>query len=232
MSKAKIDIEVNGMTWASCSSRVERALNKKEGVTNATVNLLGQKATIEYDSSILSSMDLVTTIEKVGYEVPLVTRTYLIEGMTCAACSTRIDKALNKMQNIEKANVNLATNKAVVTFKSGVLKDSDIIAVIEKAGYKAEVEKDRDLDREKELREKEIKSLKNSFIISAILTIPLFSAMFFHMAGINNILTNGWFQFALATPVQFIIGYRFYNGAYKALRGGGEIGRASCRERV
>ncbi|OLS03448.1 heavy metal translocating P-type ATPase [Tissierella creatinophila] len=221
MINSKIDIEINGMTCAACSARVEKALNKKEGVINAVVNLLGQKATIEYDSNIVGPSELVNLIEKTGYEVPLVKRTYLIEGMTCAACSTRVDKALNKKEEIQKANVNLSTNKAVVEFSSGVLTDKDIIAIIEKAGYKAEVEIDRDLDREKELREKEIKSLKNSFIVSAILTIPLFSAMFFHMAGINNILTNGWFQFALATPVQFIIGYRFYNGAYKALRGGG-----------
>ncbi len=81
---------------------------------------------------------------------------------------------------------------------------------------------ERDTDREKELREKEIKSLKTSFIISAILSIPLFSAMFFHMAGKDNILTNGYFQLLLATPVQFIIGYRFYKGgAYNSLRGGG-----------
>ncbi len=221
MVNAKIEIQINGMTWASCSSRVDRALNKKEGVINASVNLLAQKATIEYDASKLSPIDLVNTIEKAGYEVPLVKKTYLIEGMTCSACSSRIDKALNKNENIEKANVNLSTNKALVEFKSGLLRDRDVVAIIEKAGYKAEVEKDRDLDREKELREKEIKSLKNSFIISAILTLPLFLAMFFHMAGIDNILTNGWFQFLLATPVQFIIGYRFYNGAYKALRGGG-----------
>lgn len=141
--------------------------------------------------------------------------------MTCAACSTRVDKALNELEEIEEANVNLSTNKALVKFQSGLLSDEHIIGIIEKAGYKAEVEKERNLDREKELREKEIKSLKRSFIISAILTLPLFSAMFFHMAGVDNILTNGWFQLILATPVQFIIGYRFYNGAYKALRGGG-----------
>ena len=75
---------------------------------------------------------------------------------------------------------------------------------MEKAGYKAELEVERDLDREKELREKEIRSLKISFVISAALSLPLFSAMFFHMAGIDNILGNGWFQLALATPVQVI----------------------------
>lgn len=221
MANAKIEIQVNGMTWASCSSRVEKALNKKEGVEKASVNLLGQKATIEYDSSLLKPIDLVEVIEKSGYEVPLVTKTFLVEGMTCAACSTRVDKALNELEEIEEANVNLSTNKALVKFQSGLLSDEHIIGIIEKAGYKAEVEKERNLDREKELREKEIKSLKRSFIISAILTLPLFSAMFFHMAGVDNILTNGWFQLILATPVQFIIGYRFYNGAYKALRGGG-----------
>ena len=103
--------------------------------------------------------------------------------------------------------------------------DEILIKAVEKAGYKAEVEVERDLDREKKLREKEIKSLKTSFIISAILSLPLFSAMFFHMAGVDNalanLLNNGWFQLVLATPVQFIIGYRFYKGAFNSLRGGG-----------
>src|SRR5690606_2044080 len=70
-------------------------------------------------------------------------------------------------------------------------------------------------------REKEVKSLKTSFIISLILSLPLFSAMFFHMAGKHTILSNGYFQLILATPVQFIIGYRFYKGAFKSLKGGG-----------
>ena len=77
------------------------------------------------------------------------------------------------------------------------------------------------MDREKKLREREIKNLRNMLIFSAIFSIPLFSAMFFHMAGIHNILSNGWFQLALATPVQIIAGARFYKGAYKSLRGGG-----------
>lgn len=132
-----------------------------------------------------------------------------------------MEKALNKLEGIASANVNISTNKAVVEFPSGLLEDSQIIAVIESAGYKAEVEREESSDREKELREKEVKSLKRSFIISSILTLPLFIAMFFHMAGQTNILTNGYFQWALATPVQFFIGYRFYNGAYKSLRGGG-----------
>ena len=101
-----------------------------------------------------------------------------------------MEKALNKLEGVTSANVNLSTNKAVVVFPSGVLEDSQIIEAIEKAGYKAEIERDASSDRDRELREKEIKSLKRSFIISAILTLPLFSAMFFHMAGQMNILTK------------------------------------------
>jgi P-type Cu+ transporter len=221
MSTKKINIEVVGMTCAACSARVEKALNKLDGIISATVNLLANKATIEFDQEKLSPDVLIKTIEKAGYEVPLVKRTLLVEGMTCAACSTRVDKALNKLDGVVNANVNLSNNKATISFPSGAIEDELLVKTVEKAGYKAEVEVERDLDREKELREKEIKSLKTSFIFSAILSAPLLAGMFFHMAGVDTILMNGWFQFALATPVQFIIGWRFYRGAYNALRGGG-----------
>lgn len=225
MANKKIDIDVMGMTCAACSTRVEKALNKQEGVENAVVNLLSNRATVEFDDEKIKEGDIIKTIEKTGYEVPPIIKTLLIEGMTCAACSTRVEKVLNKVDGVTKANVNLSTNKAMIEFPSGAVEVDTLINAVEKAGYKAELEIERDLDREKELREKEIRSLKTSFIISAILSIPLFSAMFFHMAGVHNalgnILNNGWFQLALATPVQFIIGARFYKGAYNSLRGGG-----------
>ena len=225
MANKKIDIDVMGMTCAACSTRVEKVLNKQEGVENAVVNLLSNRATVEFDDEKIKEGDIIKTIERTGYEVPQVSKTLLIEGMTCAACSTRLEKVLNKVEGVTSANVNLSTNKAMIQFPSGAVEVDALIKAVEKAGYKAELEIERDLDREKELREKEIKSLKRSFIISAILSIPLFSAMFFHMAGVHNglgnILNNGCFQLVLATPVQFIIGARFYKGAYNSLRGGG-----------
>lgn len=217
----KVNIEVQGMTCAACSTRVEKALNKREGVSSAVVNLLANKATVEFDEDKLTSDEIIKIIEKTGYEVPLVKKTLIVQGMTCAACSTRVEKALNKVEGVVKATVNLSNNKAIIEYPSGAVEEELLIKTVEKTGYSAEVEIERDLDREKELREKEIKSLKTSFIISAILSIPLFSAMFFHMAGVHTILGNGWFQLALATPVQFIIGWRFYKGAYNSLRGGG-----------
>ncbi|WP_313233764.1 heavy metal translocating P-type ATPase [Tissierella praeacuta] len=221
MTVKKANIDIVGMTCAACSNRVARVLAKQEGVLSVVVNLLANKANIEFDTDKIKPEELVKVIEKTGYNVPLLKTTLIIEGMTCAACSSRVEKVLNKQEGVVKATVNLSTNKAVVEYPSGVIDEDILVKIIEKAGYKAEIEIERDLDREKELREKEIKSLKTSFIFSAALSLPLFSAMFFHMAGIHTILTNGWFQLILATPVQFLIGYRFYKGAYNSLRGGG-----------
>lgn len=217
----KVNIDVEGMTCAACSSRIQKVLDKKEGVESSNVNLLSNKAVIEYDEDKISKNELIKSIEKTGFEVPIVTKKVLIQGMTCAACSSRLDKVLNKIEGVESANVNLSTNLATITFKSGAVEDKEILDTIKKAGFSGEIEVKRDFDREKELREKEIKSLKTSFIISAILSIPLFSVMFLQMAGIETILDNGWVQLLLATPVQFIIGRRFYKGAYNSLRGGG-----------
>ena len=160
MAKKKIDIDVMGMTCAACSARVEKALNKQEGVDKAVVNLLSNKATVEYDDESIKGEDLIQVIEKTGYEVPSIKKTLLIEGMTCAACSTRVEKVLNRLDGVSKASVNLSTNKALVEFPSGAVDVETLIRAVEKAGYKAELEVERDVDREKELRERRSSPLR------------------------------------------------------------------------
>lgn len=221
MNIKNITLNISGMSCAACAQRIERVLSKKDGIESSMVNLLAEKANIEYDEDKISLDEIINIIEKTGYNVNLNKVNLLIEGMTCSACSARVEKALNKVDGVVEANVNLTLNKGTISYVSDELGVEDFVKAVEKAGYKAELEKEKDVDREKKIREKEIKSLKTSFIISAILSIPLFSAMFFHMAGVHTILSNGYFQLALATPVQFIIGYRFYEGAFKSLRGGG-----------
>ena len=217
----KTTLNVEGMTCAACSARIEKVLNKLDGVNSATVNLMAKKATVDYDESKISVDDFIHSIEKAGFSVPLSVMKISIEGMTCAACSARIEKVLNKLPGVKKATVNLSLNNGSVEYVEGEVSKKQIIDKIEKAGFKAHEQVEEDMDREKKLREREIKNLRNMLIFSAIFSIPLFSAMFFHMAGIHNILSNGWFQLALATPVQLIAGARFYKGAYKSLRGGG-----------
>lgn len=142
-----------------------------------------------------------------------------IEGMNCSACSSRIEKVLSEKESIQRAVVNLTTSKAIIEHDERETVAS-LIAQIEELGFKAfEEEEGRDFEKEK--REKEVKTLKWQLAISAVLTIPLFLAMFLHMAEIHTILSDGYFQLALATPVQFAIGKRFYTGAYKSIKGGG-----------
>ncbi len=187
---------------------------------SAVVNLIAEKATIEYDSKVLNIEDIVKSIEKTGYKVPTRNVKLKVEGMTCAACSARVEKALNKIDEVKNANVNLTMEKATIEIYEGAIEVTELIRVIERAGYKAFEENKKDEEDSKK-REKEINHLRRLFIASVILSIPLLSTMFFHMAGIHTILDNGYVQLALATPVQFIIGYRFYKGAYHSLKGGG-----------
>ena len=157
-------------------------------------------------------------IEKIGFEVPMETLKLNIEGMTCEACSSRIEKVLNRLP-IEEVVISLLQNNGTVRYKNGLVSEDDIIKTIEKAGFKATIISEDENVINDDV--KELGKLKRDLIISAIFSIPLFSAMFFHMAGIHTILSEGWFQFILATPVQFFIGYRFYKGAFSSLRGGG-----------
>lgn len=144
-----------------------------------------------------------------------------IGGMTCAACSARIEKVLNKMPGVE-ATVNLAMERASVKHDPAVISAEQLIAKIEAIGYRAALHIDNTSEAEEE-KHKALRMLKLRFFISAVLSVPLLWAMFAHFnlgLYVPDLLVNPWFQFALATPVQFIIGWPFYRSAYKSLKSG------------
>ncbi|GAB3044133.1 heavy metal translocating P-type ATPase [Virgibacillus ainsalahensis] len=218
--KKHATLGVTGMTCAACSSRIEKVLNKMDGV-EAQVNLTTEKASVDYDSEKTSIEDISNKIEKVGYGV-LMEKTELdVFGMTCAACSTRIEKVLNKQDGVKSANVNLTTETASVEYNPGLVDAKAIIDKIKNVGYDAKPK--AEAEEKQTHKEKEIKNMKTKLIISAVLTAPLVITMLVHLfnMSIPDIFMNPWFQFALATPVQFIIGWQFYVGAYKNLRNGG-----------
>ncbi|WP_258833568.1 heavy metal translocating P-type ATPase [Peribacillus frigoritolerans] len=217
------NIQITGMTCAACATRIEKGLNKMGGVEQATVNLALEKSSIKYDPSKLSEEDFEKKIEALGYGVVKQKAEFDITGMTCAACATRIEKGLNKMEGIAIANVNLALEKATLEFNPSEVTISDIIAKVEKLGYGAH----QKLDNKEQVdhREKHIKDQQRKFTISAILSLPLLWTMVGHFSFtsflyVPDFLMNPWIQLILATPVQFIIGKQFYVGAYKALRNG------------
>ncbi|WP_096270741.1 heavy metal translocating P-type ATPase [Paucisalibacillus globulus] len=215
-----ITVGVTGMTCAACSNRIEKVLNKMEGV-EAQVNLTTEKATVDYNPSTVSVQDITAKIEKLGYGVQLEKVEFDVLGMTCAACSTRIEKVLNKQEGVKQATVNLATESASIEYNPGLIEELDLIGRIQKLGYDAKRKADK--EEKQTQKEKQLQKMKIKLIISAILSAPLLVTMLVHLGGMNipDIFMNPWFQFALATPVQFIIGWQFYVGAYKNLRNGG-----------
>lgn len=143
---------------------------------------------------------------------------FLIQGMSCAACSARLEKVLSRQDGVSRANVNLSSNRARVIYDENVISRDDILAVISRAGFTGYYQESRDIEKERKLREKEIKTLKRDFLISLIFALPLFSVMFLHMADIHVFYADARWQFAFATLVQIFGGHRFYKGAISSLR--------------
>ena len=217
MKKQEVTLPIEGMTCAACSNRIEKVLNKIDGV-EAQVNLTTERATVHYDEDKLSLSDISERIDKLGYQVRPAHAEFDITGMTCAACSNRIEKVLNKQPAIQNATVNLSTEVATVDYYPGNMDESDIIERIKKLGYDATLKSEEQSDR----KENELRRKKYKLILAAVLSLPLLLTMLTHLFGIHlpHIFMNPWFQFAFAFPVQFIIGWQFYTGAYKSLRSG------------
>ncbi|MFE4351605.1 heavy metal translocating P-type ATPase [Peribacillus butanolivorans] len=214
-------MQISGMTCAACATRIEKGLNRMEGVEEATVNLALEKSVITYDVEKLSTQDFEKKIQDLGYDVVKEKKEFTITGMTCAACATRIEKGLNKMDGVSKANVNLALENATVEYDPSEASPIDIIQRVEKLGYGAIIKDDN--KESVDFRQKEIQKQKRKFIFAVILSFPLLWAMVSHFSFTSFIympdfLMNPWVQMAFATPVQFIIGKQFYVGAYKALK--------------
>ncbi|WP_404433281.1 heavy metal translocating P-type ATPase [Sutcliffiella horikoshii] len=221
-NKKETRLQITGMTCAACSTRVERGLNKMAGVETANVNLALENAAVTYDPKQVSEKEIEKKIQDLGYDVVKEKAEFLITGMTCAACSSRIEKVLGKMEGVNSANVNLALESGTVEYNPSKLKPADIIARIEKAGYGA-TEKVEKSESAENFRQKELDKQQGKFVFSLILTIPLLWAMVSHFSFTSfiylpDMLMNPWVQLALATPVQFFIGWQFYTGAYKALK--------------
>ena len=219
MSETKhISVGVTGMTCSACSSRVEKVLNKMQGV-DAKVNLMTEVATVDYDPAFTSVEAISDRIEKLGYGVKKEKAEFDILGMTCATCSNRIETMLNKQEGISLATVNFATETASLDFNPSIIDEQEIIHKIKDFGYDAK-EKSQHDDVKDSYTEQSLKKMKVKLVISVILSIPLLLTMLDHLLGITlpSIFMNPWFQMALATPIQFLIGWQFYEGAYKSLR--------------
>ena len=207
----QIQLQVTGMTCASCVMRVEKTLEAVPGVLEASVNLATEKVTVHAEPGVGADV-LAAAVRKAGYDVVSQRVDLKVEGMTCASCVARVEKALLKVPGVASASVNLATEKvsmeALSTIPIAALK-----AAIEKAGYAA-----REIDDASVVVQRQLPEWW-PVALSGALTLPLVAPMVLQLFGIDWTLA-GWLQLILATPVQFWLGWRFYRAGYKAVRAG------------
>ncbi|MDX5403296.1 MAG: heavy metal translocating P-type ATPase, partial [Rhodobacterales bacterium] len=218
-------LDIEGMTCASCVGRVERALLAVPGVAEANVNLAIEKAEVRLSSPV-SRADLVKVIEGAGYDVPAARVELAIEGMTCASCVGRVERALAAVPGVTEAQVNLATERANVT---GTADIAALIAAVEGAGYTARQRQAASDGSAAERREAEAQGLRRDVLIAGALTLPVFvlemGAHLFppvhHLIMATIGMQANWLiQFALTTLVLAFPGIRFYALGFPALARG------------
>ncbi|MDK2990859.1 MAG: P-type Cu+ transporter [Clostridiales bacterium] len=216
----KISLRISGMSCAACAAAIEKSLSRVQGVKEASVNFAAEKAVAVYDPEQATTDNLVKAVRDAGYDVIMDKVQLRLKGMSCAACAAAIEKALNRLDGVYHASVNFAAEKATVEYDSSVVSVRDMIKAVEDVGYEAERADEVSSDREQAEREKEIRDRKRMLILSVILSAPLVLNMILEAFNIHvPLFMNPWFQFILATPVQFIVGATYYKGAYHALKG-------------
>ncbi|MHB9058960.1 MAG: heavy metal translocating P-type ATPase [Bacillota bacterium] len=237
LGQGHVTLDLGGMTCATCAARIEKELNKVAGA-KANVNFATEKATVVFDPSIVEPEKLVKAVEGIGYKAtieeepeattpggaPTTRKVVLpVQGMTCATCAGRVERALTGTSGVSTAAVNLATNRATIEYDPSKASLPDLQKAVAAAGYEAldPIADEAVQDRERLARQREIKALRDRLILSAVLSAPLiFGAMTMMVPGVPMSLHNFWFQLLLATPVQFWAGWRFYRSGYLAVSHG------------
>ena len=225
-----IELPITGMTCASCVARTEKAIGKVAGVDKAAVNLATEKATVTFDPGEVSTGDLVAAVEGAGYGVVTAQETLPIIGMTCASCVSRVEKALRMPAGVLKADVNLATEKATVTYIPGQASYRDLVEAVRGAGYDVvepapgtgEEGIEAAADAEEAARAAAYRKLKLKVTVGFVLSVVIFAGtmQMEWFTFLPEWMHNGYFLWALASVVQFWVGWQFYTTAWSALKHG------------
>ncbi|MCY1704050.1 heavy metal translocating P-type ATPase [Deinococcus sp. SL84] len=231
MTAKELRLPVEGMTCAACVGRVERALQKVPGVEEAQVNLATEAASVHYDPAAVAPEQLVQAVQKAGYSVETAAADFGVTGMTCAACVGRVERALKKAPGVLDASVNLATERASVRYLPGMSSAEDLYAAVEAAGYGTERPSMAGATSgpAADPQERASAGLRRDLGRSAAFAVPLFLLSMGPMLypPLHHWLlstvgegTLNWLMLALAVPVQFWVGRRFYRAGWGALRHG------------
>lgn len=213
----RIILDIEGMHCASCAANIERGLKTQKGILQVSVNFATRKAMIDFDEKILNDHDIKKAIEKTGYTVAPDVVQFKIVGMQSTHCEQLIKKTLEKSDGITHVEIYFGNQTVVVKYDGSRINSEGIKKIIDDLGYNAIGE--GSLDKEKIAREEEIKNYRKRFMISAVLTIPIFlGGMHELLSVIPSFFTNAILQFILATPIELWVGLPFHQGAWSALK--------------
>jgi len=207
----KARIRITGMTCTTCAATIEKGLAETHGVGRANVNFASEEASLEYDSTKVDLAKIRDTISGLGYGVATKKSIFPVGGMTCASCVARVEKALSGVSGVISANVNLASEKATVEY-TGDVGVADLRQAVKDAGYELGPEAET-LEDVSTAAQREIRAVRNRFIFAAVLALSIMALGF----G-PSFVGKAYLLWGLATPVQFWAGWRFYRGAWGALR--------------
>ena len=222
--RAAIGLVVGGMTCAACATRLEKALKRVSGVADASVNFALERADIQFDSDQMPVSPILQAIQKAGFSVSSTHYSFGVEGMTCAACAVRAEKALKRVPGVIDATVNFALERTDIRVAEGAADRTALIRALGSAGFTAKAASESrsraQAGVEHQARER-LENRHNSLVLlfSVVLTAPLVAQMIGHGLGLAFRLSP-WVELALATPVQVFVGARFYRSAFWALRAG------------
>ena len=216
----KIEIPIVGMTCASCVLKVQNNLQKIPGVKNAVVNLVTEKATIEFESDkTLNLKDVIKSVRSIGYDVAIQKITIPIEGLASASASI-VENSISKLDGVVSVNINPATENLTVEFVSTLISVDNIKSEIEKFGFKVPHLAEEDVELYEEIiKKREYEDLKKRFIFSSILTSLILLDMlshFFHHFGDRTVVN--YILFLLTTPVMFYGGGKFFRSFLAGIR--------------
>ncbi|MEK7439331.1 MAG: heavy metal translocating P-type ATPase [Chloroflexota bacterium] len=222
-----VSLPVQGMTCASCVSHVETALKELNGTSNVVVNLATNKASLAYDPAHLTLDDMVRAVSDVGYSVPATELTLEVRGMTCASCVAHVEGALNELEGVTSAVVNLGLGTARVTYISGVVTTSAMKRAVREVGYEAQERSEGAdaLDRERQVREEEIKRQGRNLLIAGIIGVIVMIGTFYDMLGPLKVFVPQWLSYKwviglLTTPIVLGPGRQFFTNSWRGLTHG------------
>ena len=221
----QITLPVTGMTCANCVATIERNLKKEAGVAQALVNLSSERATIEFDPAVTGMQTMIERIRRAGYDVAVGEADLIIQRLSDDNDARRLQNTLEKVDGVQEAKVSFASNRARIRYIPTIVSQAELRQVVAREGFAAVEMGGEAEDAEQKARMAEISQQRHLLITGLLFTVPLFLIAMSRDLGLlpmhwAHAAWMDWLMFALATPVQFYVGWQYYVGAYKALRNG------------